>query len=79
LKLAYDALKAGDSASIVLNASNEVLVQAFLDEKIGFRAIDQVIAQVLDEMPLCKANQLESILECDMEVRRLTQNLIERL
>jgi 1-deoxy-D-xylulose-5-phosphate reductoisomerase len=79
LKLAYDALKAGDSASIVLNASNEVLVQAFLDEKIGFRAIDQVIAQVLDQMPLCKANQLDAILECDMEVRRLTQTLIERL
>lgn len=79
LKLAYDALKAGDSASIVLNASNEVLVQAFLDEKIGFRAIDQVIARVLDQMPLCKANQLDAILECDMEVRRLTQTLIERL
>jgi 1-deoxy-D-xylulose-5-phosphate reductoisomerase len=79
LKLAYDALVAGSSASIVLNASNEILVQAFLDERIGFRSIDQLIAQVLDQMPLTQANDLETILECDTEVRRLTHSLIERL
>ncbi|MET3116413.1 1-deoxy-D-xylulose-5-phosphate reductoisomerase [Undibacterium sp. GrIS 1.8] len=76
LDLAYAALKAGQTASTILNASNEVAVQAFLDGKIGFRMIDQIIARVLDKIALSSADDIESILECDKETRVITQALL---
>ena len=50
LKLAYDALRAGGATPAILNAANEVAVQAFLEERIGFRKIDYVVASVLDKV-----------------------------
>ncbi|MBC7405395.1 MAG: 1-deoxy-D-xylulose-5-phosphate reductoisomerase [Cytophaga sp.] len=76
LSLAYSALKAGRSAPIILNASNEVAVQAFLDGKIGFRMIDQIIARIMDRMPLSNVLDLGSILECDQQTRALTNEII---
>ena len=48
LRLAYEALREGGTAPIVLNAANEVAVEAFLGRRIGFPAIPQVIEQTLD-------------------------------
>lgn len=50
LKLAYEALHAGGATPAILNAANEVAVQAFLDQRIGFRKIDYVVASVLDKV-----------------------------
>lgn len=50
LKLAYEALEAGGATPAILNAANEVAVQAFLDQRIGFRKIDYVVASVLDKV-----------------------------
>jgi 1-deoxy-D-xylulose-5-phosphate reductoisomerase len=49
LALAFDALRAGGTAPALLNAANEVAVQAFLDRRIGFRDIDRVVRRVMDE------------------------------
>ncbi|MFZ6844978.1 1-deoxy-D-xylulose-5-phosphate reductoisomerase [Undibacterium sp. RuTC16W] len=76
LALAYAALRAGQTASIILNASNEIAVQAFLDGKIGFRMIDQIIARVMDKIALSVADDIGSILECDRVTRRVTSSLI---
>jgi 1-deoxy-D-xylulose-5-phosphate reductoisomerase len=76
LSLAYAALKSGGSAPTILNASNEVAVQAFLDGKIGFRMIDQVIARAMDHLPTSSVHDLEEILECDHRSRIFANELI---
>lgn len=76
LKLAYDALQAGGSAATILNAANEVAVQAFLDEKIGFRMIDQLIARTMDQLPQSAVTDIPSLLEQDRRARQVVQSLI---
>ncbi len=71
LKLAYDALIAGGSAATILNAANEVAVQAFLDGKIGFRMIDQLIARTMDKISSCSITDIDALLEQD-KIARLT-------
>ncbi len=76
LALAYAALKEGKSAATILNASNEVAVQAFLDGKIGFRMIDQIIARVMDRSVMSEVLDMDAILECDKEARALANEII---
>ncbi|MEN3295216.1 MAG: 1-deoxy-D-xylulose-5-phosphate reductoisomerase [Burkholderiales bacterium] len=77
LKLAYDALLAGGTAPAILNAANEVVVQAFLDRRIGFRKIDQVIAQVMDRLPHTEITDIAALLEQDRRARETAYSLIE--
>ncbi|MFX5709756.1 1-deoxy-D-xylulose-5-phosphate reductoisomerase, partial [Acinetobacter baumannii] len=51
LKLAYDALRAGGTLAAILNAANEVAVQAFLDGRIGFGKIAPLIQEVMSAIP----------------------------
>jgi len=76
LGLAYAALKAGQSAPTILNASNEVAVQAFLDGRIGFRMIDQIIARTLDKLPVTDLPDLDAIFEQDRRARAVAEALI---
>jgi len=76
LQLAYDALKEGKSAAIILNASNEIAVQAFLDKKIGFRMINRIIESALGKVAAADTPDLESILACDAESRRVAEAMI---
>jgi 1-deoxy-D-xylulose-5-phosphate reductoisomerase len=76
LKLAYDALEEGGSAAAILNAANEVAVQAFLDREIGFRMIDQLIDRVMNSLPACAVSDLGELLEQDREARRLARACI---
>lgn len=73
LKLAYDALQNGGSAAAVLNAANEVAVQAFLNQEIGFRMIDQVIARVMDKLPHAPVADIESLIEQDQLARSVAR------
>lgn len=77
LKLAYDALKAGGSAPAILNAANEIAVQAFLDGRIGFRMIDQLIAKVMDKLPHGMVQDMEAVLEHDRSARAAANSLID--
>ena len=76
LKLAYDALAAGGSAPAVLNAANEVAVQAFLDGRIGFRMIDRLITQVMESLPHGEVSGIEDLLEQDRRARACANSLI---
>ncbi|MYM27908.1 1-deoxy-D-xylulose-5-phosphate reductoisomerase [Duganella sp. CY15W] len=69
LQLAFDALRAGGTAPALLNAANEVAVQAFLDLKIGFRQIDRVIAHVVDTLPHGDAHSIEAVMAQDAAAR----------
>jgi 1-deoxy-D-xylulose-5-phosphate reductoisomerase len=77
LGLAYDALLAAGSAPAILNAANEVAVQAFLDRKIGFRAIDRLIGRVMESLSHEDIPDIESLLEQDRRARALALSFIQ--
>ncbi len=64
LRLAYEALKAGDSALVTLNVANEVASCAFLEGKIGFTDVPRLVEEALDNHPFVKEiNDLDTIWE----------------
>jgi 1-deoxy-D-xylulose-5-phosphate reductoisomerase len=69
LGLAYKALWTGGTAPAVLNAANEVAVEAFLNNGIGFQEIPQVIESVLDSHSAQPASDLETVLKADAWAR----------
>ncbi|MBS1170977.1 MAG: 1-deoxy-D-xylulose-5-phosphate reductoisomerase [Burkholderiaceae bacterium] len=80
LQLAYDALNAGGTAPAILNAANEVAVQAFLERKIGFPIIATLIRQVLEQVPATHIIAgIEHLIEQDRIAREATIELISRL
>ncbi len=79
LALAFEALKAGGTAPALLNAANEIAVQAFLDLRIGFRQIDRVIAHVMASLPHGAADSIEALMEQDGLARASAQQYIAGL
>ena len=69
LPLAYSALEAGGTSTTILNAANEVAVQAFLQGRLIFSKIHQVIETVLNKLPSRAADNLEMIIEDDAKAR----------
>ena len=69
LGLAYDALARGGTAPAVLNAANEVAVEAFLAGRLAFTGIAGVIAETLMAVPPSAADNLEQIMEADARAR----------
>jgi len=78
LRMAYDALKLGDSACIAVNGANEVAVDLFLNGKIGFTDIHRLIAAVLEKHVLINSPTLEEIIEIDKHARKMTIELFEK-
>ncbi len=77
LGLARDALAAGGAAPAVLNAANEIAVEAFLSRRIRFTAIAELAEKVLREQGGRPAPDLEAILEADRRARADASRLIE--
>ena len=77
LGLAYNALKIGKNAPTVLNAANEVSVEAFLNKQIGFLDISKTIESVLDAVPTSNLDTLASVVENDQISRQVAKSFIE--
>ena len=76
LGLARAALMAGGAAPVVLNAANEVAVAAFLDKRIGFTRIAEVIERALGERPGGTLTSIEECVAVDVETRRRVSELV---
>jgi len=76
LGLAYRALDAGGSAPAILNAANEIAVSAFLQGRLGFLGIPDLVLACLDTLPAGPAGNLEQLMATDAEARRLAETLI---
>jgi 1-deoxy-D-xylulose-5-phosphate reductoisomerase len=76
LALAFDALRAGGTAPALLNAANEIAVQAFLDRRIGFRDIDRVVRRVMDDNPHGAASSIEAVMAQDAQARRAAERIV---
>ncbi len=73
LALAYRALRGGGNAPAVLNAANEVAVEAFLEGRLPFQRIAAVIAATLDAVPVAPADDLAAVLAADAAGRAAAQ------
>ncbi|MDH5518570.1 MAG: 1-deoxy-D-xylulose-5-phosphate reductoisomerase [Gammaproteobacteria bacterium] len=69
LRLAYEAMKSGGTATTILNAANEVAVDAFLKERIGFLDIPQIIESSLNHLNIEPATSLDQVLKADQQAR----------
>jgi len=79
LRLAFDALREGGTASTLLNAANEVAVARFLEGNLGFMQIHQVIEATLAEISSQPATNLALILEQDQQARAVAIEHSNRL
>jgi 1-deoxy-D-xylulose-5-phosphate reductoisomerase len=79
LALAFEALREGGTAPALLNAANEVAVQAFLEHRIGFRDIDRVIARVMHENPHGAASSIEAVMAQDAHARSAAEQIVAGL
>ena len=76
LSLAYTAIGRGGNAPAVLNAANEVAVMAFLEGRLPFLAIPDIVAQTLDSVAWEPAEDLSVLMASDTEARRYANNRI---
>ena len=77
LGLAYEALKQGKNAPGTLNASNEIAVEAFLGNKIGFLDISKTIEKTLLDVPVSNVDTLARVVENDQLSRQIARSVIE--
>ena len=76
LRLAREAASAGGTAPCVLNAANEVAVHAFLDGRLGFLGIAEVIERVLDRLGAGVVHSFESLYDADRQARESAAELV---
>jgi 1-deoxy-D-xylulose-5-phosphate reductoisomerase len=76
LALARQALGRGGSAPVVLNAANEVGVAAFLEGRIRFTQIPELIAEALDRVPARELGTIEACVAADRETRRAAEEIL---
>ena len=69
LRLAYQTVRAGGTSGAIMNAANEVAVQAFLERRLAFTGIARVVEQVMDSVPGGAAVTLDAVLEADKVAR----------
>lgn len=79
LRLAYEAMEQGGTMPAILNAANEIAVQAFLAEKISFTAIPGIIESTMNQLTGITADNLETVLQADSDARQLAMSLVETL
>jgi 1-deoxy-D-xylulose-5-phosphate reductoisomerase len=79
LRLAREAGKAGGTAPCVLNAANEVAVEAFLADQVPFTAIPEIVAGTLEVIPPTVPTHFEDLYAADAEARAQARRLVERL
>ena len=76
LQLAYEAQRTGGSATCTLNAADEVAVEAFLQERLSYPGIAEVVEETLSRVPPRRASTVEEVLAIDQESRRAAREVV---
>lgn len=76
LALAYEALNRGGNMACIVNAANEVVVSAFLHDRIPFLRMSEVIEQAMSKVPFIQTPTYEDYVATDAEARRIAESLI---
>jgi 1-deoxy-D-xylulose-5-phosphate reductoisomerase len=77
LDLAFESIRSGGNHPCILNAANEVAVDEFLKDRIGFLEISDVIEKCLEKVTYIRAPKLEDFVDTDKETRILAKELIK--
>lgn len=78
LALAYDALKTGGNMPCILNAANEIAVNAFLNDEIKFLDIAKIIERSMEKAGFIKNPSLDDYFMSDLETRKIAEELIKK-
>lgn len=78
LALAYEALARGGNMPCILNAANEVVNAAFLQDRISFLGMSRIIEQVMERAPFIAVPTYEDYVETDAEARRMAREVMEK-
>lgn len=78
LQLAMQTAATGGSAPVVLNAANEIAVAAFLEGRVRFTAIAEIVERTLDRIAETSVATLDAVLACDREARRIAADVVTR-
>lgn len=79
LRLAYQVGRKGGNAPCVFNAANEVAVAAFLEGKLAFHRIEEVIEYTIQQVPWQMQHSLQSLIQCDRESRQIATRYLVNL
>ena len=74
--MAYEALHMGGNAACIVNAANEIANRAFIDDRIGFEQIADIIEKTMQQITFTKDSTLETYLQTDKEARQYASTLI---
>ena len=77
MALAYESLKIQKSAPAVLNASNEIAVDAFLNSRINFLSIPKIVEKTLNKTSFYDLNSIKEVIEVDKDARRYAEDLVK--
>ncbi len=77
LPLAYEALNRGGNLACIVNAANEVAVAAFLEDKIGFLQMSDLIETCMQRVTFIQQPTLDDYIQTDTETRRMAQKLVK--
>ena len=79
LRLAREAMKKGGALPCALNAADEIAVAAFLERRLAFRGIAEVIERVLERTPRMRFERMDDVLAADAEARRIAREEVDRV
>ena len=79
LRLAKEAMKKGGALPCALNAADEIAVAAFLERRLPFLGIPEVIERVLARTPKTRFEKMDDVLTADSEARRMAKEEVDRL
>lgn len=76
LELAYDSLKLKKSAPTILNAANEIAVDAFLNKRINYLSIPKIIEKTLNKTSISNVNSIKDVIEIDLCAREIANDMV---
>lgn len=79
LAYAFDAIKAGGTMPCILNAANEIAVQAFLENRIRFTDMSRIAKETMNVTPWSATPDLETLIATNSEARKIAENFLKSL
>lgn len=76
LELAYESLRQGGNMPCIVNAANEIVNRAFIEDKITYTKISEIIEKTMQDVPFCTEDTLETYLETDRQARAYAASLL---
>jgi len=76
LNIAYEAMRIGGNMPCIINAANEIVVDAFLENKVGFIEMSDIIEQTMQKTAFIKQPSMDDYFESDLMARKVAQSLI---